>query len=181
MKEREGYRFGWVSIINHWSNALLFLFVLGLGFFLTFVGDGRGMRGPWMEAHKAAGVLMLILALWRVTWRWRQGFPKDSVPMPFLQKLAAKVVHLMLLFAIIAMPVSGILLSLYGERAINFFGLFIIPAQPENELIQRIALAIHGSLAYVVAGAIFLHVAAVLKHHLIDRDDTLRRMLTARK
>lgn len=180
MREKEGFRFGLVSIINHWANAIIFLSVLSLGFYLSFVGDGRAVRGPWMEAHKAGGVLLLVLALWRVSWRLFHGFPKDVTAMPTWQKLSAKLVHWMLLFAILAMPISGILLSLYGERSINVFGLFVVPAQPENELISRIAYAIHWSLAYLVSGAILLHVGAVLKHHLLDKDDTLKRMITSK-
>jgi cytochrome b561 len=180
MKEKEGIRFGRVSIINHWTNAIIFLSVLGLGFYLSFLGDGRAVRGPWMEAHKAGGVLLLVLALWRVSWRMFHGFPKDVISMPTWQKMSAKLVHWMLLFAILAMPLSGILMSLYGERSINVFGLFVVPAQPENELISRIAYAIHGNLAYLVSGALLLHVGAVLKHHLLDKDDTLKRMLTSK-
>lgn len=180
MREKEGFRFGLVSIINHWANAIIFLSVLSLGFYLSFVGDGRAVRGPWMEAHKAGGVLLLVLALWRVSWRLFHGFPKDVTVMPTWQKLSAKLVHWMLLFAILAMPISGILLSLYGERSINVFGLFVVPAQPENELISRIAYAIHWSLAYLVSGAVLMHVGAVLKHHLLDKDDTLKRMLTSK-
>jgi|GEM_PF-156639 len=180
MKEKEGFRFGLVSIINHWANAIIFLSVLGLGFYLSFMGDGRAVRGPWMEAHKAGGVLLLVLAMWRVSWRLFHGFPKDVIEMPTWQKLSAKLVHWMLLFAILAMPISGILLSLYGERSINVFGLFVVPAQPENELISRIAYAIHGNLAYLVSGAVLLHVGAVLKHHLLDKDDTLKRMITSK-
>lgn len=179
-KEKEGIRFGWISIINHWTNALIFLSVLSLGFFLDYVGDGRALRGPWMEAHKAGGVLLLILALWRVSWRFFQGFPKDVSPMPAWQKLSAKLVHWMLLFAIIAMPLSGILLSLFSERGINFFGLMKISPLPENALISGLASTVHESLAYLVCGALFLHIGAVLKHHLIDRDETLKRMLNAK-
>lgn len=177
MKEREGIRFGLVSIINHWINAIIFISVMGLGFYLDYVGDGRAVRGPWMEAHKAGGVLLLILAMWRISWRFFQGFPKDLAPMPTWQKLSAKLVHWMLIFALVAMPVSGILLSLYSERGINVFGLFIIPPQPENVLVSGLASLVHESMAYLVAAALFMHVGAVFKHHLIDRDNTLVRML----
>ncbi len=181
MRERDGSRFGIFSIINHWSVAILFLSVLCLGFFLDFAGDGRAMRGPWMEAHKAAGVLLLVLASWRVAWRLSQGFPKDTIHMPSWQKISAKLVHWLLLFASIAMPISGILLSLFSERAINVFGLFIIPAMPENELVSRFGNLVHEALAYLVSAIILMHVGAVLKHHLLDKDDTLKRMLSSKK
>jgi cytochrome b561 len=181
MKEKEGFHFGRISIINHWTMAILFLCVLSLGFVLDFLGSGRAIRGPWMEAHKAGGVILLLFGLWRVSWRLRQGFPKDVVHMPAWQHVSAKLVHWMLLFAIIAMPLSGLLMSLFSERAINVFGLFVIPAQAENETISRIGSAVHEILAYIVAGTILMHVGAVAKHHLIDRDDTLKRMLRVRK
>ena len=180
MSEKLGYRFGWLSIINHWVSALLFLSVLGLGFYLDFIGDGRGLRGPWMGVHKALGVVFLVFAVWRLTWRLTQGFPKDVAPMPLWQKASAKIVHWALLFATIAMPVSGILLSLYSERAINVFGLLMIPAQQENGLIVYFAGAFHTYSAYLVCVVLFMHVGAVLKHHLLDRDDTLKRMLRAK-
>ena len=181
MKEKHGFHFGRISIINHWTVALLFLFILSLGFYLDFVGVGRGLRGPWMGVHKAAGVLFLVLALWRIGWRLTQGFPRDVAPMPLWQRLSAKLAHWVLLLAILAMPVSGILLSLFSERAINVFGLFTLPALPENELVSRVAHFVHGTLSYIVAATIFLHVGAVFKHHLIDKDDTLKRMLRPRK
>lgn len=181
MREKHGSRFGLISIINHWSVALLFIFILCLGFYLDFVGVGRGLRGPWMGVHKAAGVLFLVLALWRISWRLSQGFPQDVAPMPLWQRLSAKLAHWILLLAIIAMPVSGILLSVFSERAINVFGLFTLQALPENELVSRFAYLVHSSLSYIVAATILLHVGAVFKHHLIDKDDTLRRMLKPRK
>ncbi len=181
MKEKHGFHFGRISIINHWIMAILFLSVLSLGFLLDFFGSGRALRGPWMEAHKAGGVILLMFGLWRVGWRLTQGFPKDVVHMPWWQHLAAKLAHWVLLFAIIAMPVSGILLSLYSERGINVFGLFVIPAQGENELVSRFASMTHEILAYMVAATILMHVGAVLKHHLLDRDETLGRMLRVRK
>lgn len=181
MREKEGYRFGLISIINHWTVAIVFLSVLGLGFYLDFLGSGRALRGPWMGAHQAAGALFFVLALWRIGWRLLQGFPKDVATMPAWQHLSAKLVHWMLLFSIFAMPLSGILLNLYAERAINVFGLFTLPAQPENELISRIAYLVHSTLAYIVAITIFMHVGAVIKHHLIDKDDTLKRMIRIKK
>jgi cytochrome b561 len=181
MREKEGTRFGLVSIINHWTVALTFLCVLCLGFYLDFAGAGRMVRGPWMEVHKATGVLLFVWALWRVSWRIYQGFPEDTIHMPAWQHISAKLVHYMLLFSTIAMPISGILMSLYGERSINVFGLLIIPAQSENEVISRFAHLIHESLAYIVSLAIFMHVGAVVKHHVIDKDDTLKRMLSTKE
>lgn len=181
MREKEGSYFGWVSIINHWSVALIFISTLCLGFYLDFMGSGRGLRGPWMGVHQATGALFLILAAWRLGWRLRQGFPQEVAHMPTWQVISAKLVHWILLLAIIAMPLSGILLSLYSERSINVFGLFTLPSQPENELVSRISHAVHESLSYIVSVTILMHVGAVIKHHVLDKDDTLKRMLRVRK
>lgn len=181
MREKDGYHFGVISIINHWTVALLFISVLCLGFYLDFVGSGRGVRGIWMGVHQAIGVFILLWASWRLSWRLAQGFPKDTVHMPKWQEVSAKMAHWVLLFSTLAMPISGILLSLYGERSVNFFGIITIPPQPENPLISGLAYLVHETLSYIVAITIFMHVGAVFKHHLIDRDDTLKRMISVRR
>lgn len=177
MREKQGRHFGVISILNHWCSAIVFLSLLALGFFLEFTGDGRGTGGPLMGLHKSVGVLFLGFACWRLGWRLLQGFPKDVASMPWIQEVAAKLVHWALLTATIVMPVSGILMSIYGNRSINVFGLFTVPAMPENEYINRIADGVHWAVAYLVALAVLMHVGGVLKHHLLDRDETLKRMI----
>ena len=181
MKEKHGLHFGWVSIVNHWAVAVVFISVLCLGFYLDYVGSGRAPRGPLMGAHIAGGLFLFGIACWRIVWRLAQGFPKDVAPMPLWQRLSAKAVHLLLLLVIVVMPISGILMTLFGERGINVLGLFTIPAQADIEAISQPAYLVHEYLAYIFLGILALHVGAVLKHHYFDKDATLKRMLRVSK
>jgi cytochrome b561 len=80
----------------------------------------------------------------------------------------------------IVMPLSGVFGSLFAGRPIDIYGLFTIPSFEKNEAIQSAAGFTHTVMAYALAGLITVHVAAAIKHHLIDKDATLTRMLTGR-
>ncbi|MGB0719438.1 MAG: cytochrome b [Bdellovibrionales bacterium] len=178
MREKDGKNFTMISRLNHWGIAVFFLAMLGFGFYLAFGDIPRADKGPLMGLHKALGVVFLAFASWRVIWRLAQGFPKDIAIMPNWQSLAAKATHWALLAAVIIMPVSGVLMSIFSGRAVNVFDIVTIPAQPKNEAIQFAAHNMHEIAPYIIAALILLHAAAAVKHHAIDKDATLKRMLT---
>jgi len=170
-----------ISRANHWIVSLAFFGMLAVGFYLEYGGFTREARVPIMALHKATGTVLLIVVAWRVIWRLRQGFPAFAAgAMPGWQVMASKAVHWALLAAIIVMPLSGVLGSLFGGRPIDIYGLFLIPPFEKNEAIKSAAGFAHTVTAYALAGLIFVHVAAAIKHHLIDKDATLVRMLTGR-
>jgi cytochrome b561 len=172
--------FGAVSRLNHWLFAFLFLAMLGVGLVLAYGGLEHPARSSLMGLHKATGVLMLGFALWRVSWRVWQGFPAPASTMPAWQDRVAKRIHILLLVAAFLMPLSGVLGSILGGRAVDVFGAFTIPAVTNNELLDAVADGSHTATAYVVIACLALHIGAALKHHFVDRDGTLGRMLTGR-
>ncbi|HIF25707.1 MAG TPA: cytochrome b [Micavibrio sp.] len=180
MSERQGSTFGFISRFNHWTVALVFIGMLCLGFYLEFGGLEREAKGPLMGIHKSVGTLFLVFALWRVLWRIVQGFPQDIAVFPAWQKISARIVHWLLLLSVIAMPLSGALMSLFNGRDIDIFGWFRVPAQDKNELISGIAHEIHGTAPYIIVALILLHLGAAIKHQFIDGDRTLGRMLGSR-
>lgn len=169
--------YGRVSRANHWITALFFLAMLGLGFTLSYAEFSRDTRAPLMLVHKATGVLLLGWAAWRVGWRIRNGFPSPPAPHPRWQIRLSKLVHVGLLTAILLMPFSGLMDSLLGGRDVDMYGLFVIPAIAESEPLEQLAERIHSVTAYTLAGLLVLHIGAALRHHLIDRDPTLLRMI----
>ena len=177
MKDSQTNQYSIISILNHWITAVVFLGMLGFGFYLGYADIVRETKGPLMGIHKSIGTLFLIFAFWRVGWRLFQGFPKDVSTMPAWQKFAAKTVHWLLLLGIIAMPLSGVLMSVFNNRAIDVFGLFAIPAQGKNEFIGGMAHNIHEIAPYIILFLLILHIAAALKHHIFDKDATLKRMV----
>ena len=169
--------YGTTSRINHWVIAIAMIGLLGLGLYLEFGGLAREAKGPLRDIHKAAGVLVLIFGVWRVSWRLLKGFPAAASNMPAWQEKASMLAHWVLLAGIILMPVSGLLGSLYGGRDVAVFGFFTIPAQPKVEWLQTLGHVVHSWFGKAMAAVVVVHAAAALKHHFIDRDATLQRML----
>lgn len=169
--------YGLTSRINHWVIAVAMIGMLGFGLYLEFGGLAREAKGSLIGIHKSVGVLVLIFGLWRVTWRLLKGFPAAVSSMPAWQEVASKVAHWVLLAGIIVMPVSGLVGSLFGGRDVSVFGLFTIPAQAKIEWLQSLSGGVHGLFGKALAVVVVIHIAAALKHHFVDKDATLSRML----
>ncbi len=172
----EGTRFGAISIINHWTIAVLIIVMLAIGLYMDSLPRGPG-RGEWIDLHKSIGIAVLFLGAWRVLWRISQSFPDEVCEMPRWQELAAKAVHIALLMLIVAMPLSGYISSSAGGHEVSFFGLFHLPQLPESKALSETVSEVHETLADLLMIVLALHVAAALKHHVIDKDNTLKRML----
>ncbi len=171
-----GARFGAISIVNHWVVATLIIVMLAIGLYMSELPRGPE-RFEWVQVHKSIGVIVLFLGAWRVLWRAWSRFPQEIAVMPRWQEIAANAIHAALLVAVIAMPVSGYITSSTGGHDISFFGLFNMPALPENKALSEAAAGVHGIVAYVLIAVLAVHVLAALKHHVVDKDATLRRMI----
>lgn len=176
-RDAETGRYGAVSRVNHWLVGLLFLGALGLGLTFGYADLQRETTGALMPFHQALGVSVLLLGLWRVVWRIAQGFPEPaSLNEPRWQRMAAMAAHWGLLAALLLMPLSGITMTIAGGRALEIFGVVLLPSAGEIGWLDAAASWTHGTVGLVAALLVALHVAAALKHHFIDGDATLRRM-----
>lgn len=172
-------RYGWLSIVLHWLSAALVLGLFGLGLWMTSLGyyDPWYHRAP--ELHKALGICLLALLVARLLWlRLISPAPLPVPGQSALLERAAKAGHSLLYLGMLAVMVSGYLISTADGRGISVFGLFEVPALmsglPDQE--DR-AGAVHLFLAWTLVALAALHALAALKHHFIDRDATLKRML----
>ncbi len=168
--------YGAVSILNHWVLAIAAIVMIFVGVTLEDMPRGDE-KMALMALHKASGVIVLVLASWRLYWRVRNGFPPLAGDTPPWEALAAKAAHWFLLIALIVMPASGMIWSLFGDRAISIYGLFTIPALGDIELIAGIFRTIHHMLPKALMAVIVLHLLAALKRQFINGDGTLSRML----
>ena len=171
--------YGATSRINHWVIASAMIGMLGFGLYLEFGGLAREAKGPLIGIHKSVGMLVLIFGLWRVAWRLLKGFPAPASNMPAWQEMASKLAHWVLLAGIIVMPLSGLVGSLFGGRDVSVFGLFTRPAQVKIEWLQSLSGGVHGLFGKALAVIVLIHMTAALKHHFVDKDATLSRMLSA--
>lgn len=167
--------YGALSRINHWVVAALMIGMLLSGLALEHAPLAQALAGTLRHWYKALGVVVLALGLWRVGWRLVQGFPEGGAAVPAWQAYAAKVAHWALLAAILLMPLSGVLMTLFAGRPIAV-GPLTIPAAPEVQWLAGLARGVHAIGGTALAALVVLHVGAALKHHLIDRDGTLARM-----
>ncbi len=168
--------FGLIAILFHWLMALLIIGLLGVGLYMVNLPIGLEKLKLY-GFHKEFGILVLSLAILRIIWRLSNKTPILNIPK--LERIAARLAHLGLYFFMLAMPITGWFMSSAAGLPPSFFGLFTLPSlvAPNDELMKLFAFA-HQWLAYGLIALIVVHTLAALKHHFIDKDDILKRMIS---
>ncbi|VVC75638.1 hypothetical protein AQUSIP_09280 [Aquicella siphonis] len=171
------YEYGSVAIFLHWVMALLIIILLILGLYMTGLPVSlRKLR--FYGWHKELGVLVLGLVIVRVAWRLGNVTPLLQPYLPVWEAVAARCTHWAFYLLMGALPVTGWIMSSAAGLPVSFFGWFVLPDWvAPNEELRVYFREIHEYLAYTLIALICLHVAAALKHHFINKDDILRRML----
>lgn len=169
-----------VSMALHWLLALLILGSLAVGLYMTGLPFSP-QRLKLYNWHKWAGVVILALSAARLLWRLAQR-PPAMPPMPAWQARAAHGAHLALYLLFFAVPLSGWAYSSAAGFPIVLFAVLPLPDWvPVSRELAETLKPVHHYLAYALAAVIGLHVAGALKHHFIDRDGLLLRMLPGRR
>jgi cytochrome b561 len=171
--------YGRVSISLHWLIAagVLGQFALGLWMAELDYYDAWYHRAPAL--HKSIGVSLLGIMLLRLVWRI--GNLQPRLPGTPLQQRLARAMHRALYGVLFAVMLSGYLVSTADGRPVDVFGLMQLPATLTGiEQQEDVAGVFHEWLAMLMIGLTALHILAVVKHHLIDHDRTLLRMLSSR-
>ncbi|MEQ5868499.1 cytochrome b/b6 domain-containing protein [Sagittula sp. NFXS13] len=175
-------RYGSVTKTFHWLIALGIMIMIPLGViahdapFAT--ADQLAYKATLFSIHKTLGVAIFFIALARIVWAISQPKPTPMHPDRKAETFAAEVVHWLLYGSLVMVPLSG-----WSEHAATDgfapiwwpFGqnLFFVPKSPA---LADMLATVHYLLAWVLVGSIVLHVVGALKHHVIDKDATLRRM-----
>ena len=167
----------------HPSQILLHA-VIGLLIVLTFA-FGKYVAGlPLSPAkfqlisyHKWGGMLVLLLVVVRIVLRLLKGAPPLPATMSPLARLAAHAGHLALYVLMLAVPLSGWLMSSAYGIPVVLFGVLPLPDfVPVSEGLADVLKEAHKIAALSMAGLVLLHVAGALKHHFVDRDGLMSRM-----
>ena len=178
---KEVARYSSGSKFFHWLVALLVVVMLIFGFFLDSIPEQYASIAFLM--HKSTGLTILALMLLRMFWIVRTGKPALPATVPVWQKALAHLVQYALYLFVILMALSGWTMSVAGGWIPSYFGLFDVPfpgLHPDKGLAKTLAES-HEIIAFIIIGLLVLHIAGALKHHFIDKDDVLRRMLPGRK
>lgn len=171
-------RYSTVAIAFHWLLALAIVGAFGVGLYMSGLPFSP-TRLKLYNWHKWAGVTILTLSALRLLWRLANRPPAD-IAMPAWQARAAHITHGLLYALFFAVPLAGWAYSSAAGFPIVWFGLVPLPdfVAPDKALAESLK-ALHKWLAYGLGALVVAHVGAALKHHLIDRDGLLLRMLPA--
>ncbi|GAA5443351.1 cytochrome b561 homolog 2 [Microbulbifer sp. NBRC 101763] len=171
-------RYGWAAIALHWLMAPAIIGLFALGWWMRQLS----YYDPWYQQapniHKSIGVLLLLLLVLRLFWRLINVTPQAEPNTPRWQTLVAKGAHQLIYLLLFAIMFSGYLISTADGRAIEVFGWFSLPATIQSIPNQEdMAGSVHEVLAWSLIILVAIHALAALKHHFIDHDSTLLKML----
>ena len=176
MTGQEAARYTRVAIALHWIIALLLLGNLFLGFGHEWFG--KPAEAWMMFFHKAIGITVLALTFARLAWRLSHRPPPHDATMKRWEARLAGLIHAAFYLALIAIPLTGWMLSSSSSRATDYFGLFSIPPLPvpRSDDAHDFFEEAHELLAWLTLGLVALHVAGALKHHLEGHKHMIGRM-----
>lgn len=173
--------FGTVTRSFHWLTALVILTAMPLGLIANDLSSGPesiALKAQLFSLHKTIGVVAFFLGVARILWAFGQTRPVPLNPDRRLETLLAEAVHLLLYLSLLIVPLSGWIHHAAVDGFVPILWPFGqgLPFVPKSEAVASLAGMAHWLFTKLLAAAIILHVLGAVKHHLIDRDATLRRM-----
>lgn len=170
--------YGPVAIFLHWLDALIIILLFAIGFYMVDLTYYDSLYKPLPFIHKSVGMLMLFWFGFRIFWRLTNISPDPVDGTTTSERLLARLAHRGLYLLIGIVLISGYLIPTAAGAGISIFDLFSVPATVTGIPNQEdLAGTVHRYVAYALIALVVLHAAAALKHHLINHDNTLRRML----
>ncbi len=172
---------GWPAIVLHWLGAVLIVLLLGHGWWMTHLAP-RPDRLVHYAGHAALGYDFLVLLILRLLWRWLNPVP--ALPGEAWERYAAKLGHIALYVLMLACALTGWALAGTFRSPLNrdVFGLALpMIYQSQDRAMHGLFESSHMILSYLLAVLIVIHVLGALRHHIIKRNDVLRRMVVGAK
>lgn len=174
---KHAIRYTRTAVGLHWLIALAIIATFTLGLYMT----GLQLSPTKLKIyawHKWAGVTIWLLVWVRVFWRMTHRPPELPTTMPRWQQTAATLMHMLIYLLMIAIPISGWLMSSAKGFQTVYFAIVPLPdLVAKNKALGDQLATLHEVLNFTMAGLILAHAAAAIKHHIIDHDEVLVRML----
>jgi cytochrome b561 len=171
-----------LTIALHWIIAVGIIGLLAVGFYMSMY-EAYGLY----DLHKSIGICIFAVILVRVIWRIKNGWPAPVRDYPVWEHRLSRLTFWILILGSVLMPISGFIFSGAGGFGVEVFGVTLAPANPDpldptkvipfNEMMSDMGHETHEFIGNLMAIALLLHISGALKHHLIDKDRTLLRML----
>ncbi|WP_047540286.1 cytochrome b [Methylotenera versatilis] len=190
-------RYTKTAVILHWLIAIAILGMFALGWYMTDLpkegpkqmaydlfdwgiytwqlNEEASPRTFYFNLHKSIGITLFGLIIIRILWRITHKPPALLATYKAWERKLATGTHHLLYLLMIAMPLSGLITAVSSKYGVKWFGLPFIKGLDDAGL-RDIFKEAHEIIAIIILVALFLHIAGALKHKLIDKDDTLKRM-----
>ncbi len=164
----------------HWIIAACVLAVLPMGIVMPRLPEGA-LQNELFDLHRSTGMLVLALAVLRVSARYAFGTPAPARSLTRFERIASLAAHHALLVLIFLMPLVG-WASMSAYRAeVSVYGLFTLPnILPKDATLYGVLSWAHTILGYAMAAILVAHIGGALMHGFIRRDGVLNRMLPKR-
>lgn len=163
--------------VLHWLIAVFLLAQLALGFWMIGIPNTPpGVQAKWFNLHKSIGITLGLVILMRLAWRLTYGAPALPESIPAWERSVAKFCHRALYVCMVVIPLSGYLGSSFTRYPIRYFGQVLPRWGWESPALKELCSQVHLGTVVVFCVLVAAHVAAVLKHLIVDRDEIFQRM-----
>ncbi len=170
-------RYSFAAIALHWLTAGLIVASVSLGLYMVGLKLSP-LKLRLYSWHKWVGVTIFLLVAARLIWRISHAPPPPPPASPKWQQAAAVVNHWLLYVLLVCIPISGWLMSsAYGVPVVYFGAIRLPDLVAKNKELGDVLKGLHETLAFTMLALVAVHVVAAVRHHLVDRDDVLHRML----
>lgn len=170
-------QYGVVTKLLHGFVAPLLPAMIIVGYYMTTLSDQNPLYFRLLDLHEAVGLLLFCLFFIKVAWRMISPNPGLATVSSRVERRLAYGVHFLLLAAMAVLPSLGYLFAVSQGDPISVYGLFEIPSLLElGKAEADSVINLHALLAYGVGALIVVHISAALKHHFIDKTDSLSRI-----
>jgi cytochrome b561 len=169
-------RYSTPAIVLHWLMALLIFAGFPLGLYMVDLPLSPDKLKLY-SYHKWIGITVLMLAAIRLSWRLTHTPPPLPDSVAAWQRHAGAIVHGLLYLLMIAIPLSGWLMSSAKGFQTVWFGVLPLPDLiGKDKALGELLAEVHKILNFTLLGLVVLHVGAALQHHFIERQPFLQRM-----
>lgn len=171
-------QFGWVMILIHWLVAIAVFGLFGLGLYMVDLTYYDAWYNEAPHIHESIGILVLLVMLFRVAWRLASPPPHTLPSHKAWEKAGAHMAHLGMYLLLFVVLISGYLIPTADGSGVEVFNWFTVPSVTgQQKGMESIAGDVHYWAAWALVVLAVIHAIGAIKHHVVDKDETLRRMI----
>jgi len=170
-------RYDRTAVILHWIVALLIIALIATGWYMVGIPKKTPDRGYFFNLHKSLGIVTAIFIVMLIVWRIRHIAPPFLSAMPKWERMLANLNHRLFYVLMVLVTFTGYLTSAFSGFGPELFGIALPHWGWEDVAIRGNFAAVHRVSALIFAVLIAIHIAAALKHLLVDKDGVFQRML----